>query len=181
MDLTGQILISKPSYSNEWFSNSGVFIYEHTPNGAAGLILNKDSNVTVAEIFKNNNIDYNGNEPVYRGGPVNGKSIIMLHSTEWKSQNTYKISEEFSVTSDMSMMQLIASGSKPRQWRMFVGLAGWAPGQLEEEIMGQNAFDNSTTWLKTTATPGLVYNYNGHDQWNRLVEQAGSEMFSQYL
>jgi putative transcriptional regulator len=181
MDFGGKILVSRPSYQEQWFANSAIFVYEHTPNGAAGLILNKDSNLTVSDLLRHRDIMYTGNEPVYKGGPVNQQAIIMLHSNEWKSENTHQVNKDFSITSDISMMQLLASGNKPRQWRMFVGMSGWGPGQLEDEYMGEGVFDKKNSWLVTSATPALVYNYNGRDQWTKLVEQSGNEMFSQYF
>jgi putative transcriptional regulator len=181
MDFSGKVLVSRPTYSEKWFSNSAVFIYEHTPNGAAGLILNKDSHLTVKDLLKNKGLPYTGSEPVYKGGPVNQQAIIMLHSPEWHSENTYQISKDFAITSDVSMFQLLASGSTPKQWRMFVGMAGWGSGQLEAEYMGEGPYDTSHSWLLATPTPSLIYNYNGSDQWKKMIEQSGSEMIEQYF
>jgi len=59
-------------------------------------------------------------------------------------------------------------------------LAGWTPGQLENEIKGTPPYNHNQSWLISSADPNLVFEHNDQTQWVEAIEHAGSE-FAQNL
>ena len=85
---SGKMLVASPSMDNdEIFSKSVVYIYQQKEDLVLGLVLNKPSKLKISDVYK-----LKSGEPglpmpeqVYKGGPVNDQSIILLHENNWNS------------------------------------------------------------------------------------------------
>ena len=58
-----------------------------------------------------------------------------------------------------------------RPFRLFVGYAGWAGGQLESEL------EDGQDWLTTKATREDVFS-DDDDLWHRMAQRIGSEILA---
>lgn len=83
INLTHHFLIAMPGLNDELFGKSVVYLCEHTPKGALGLIINKPSPITVAELFDKVDLPLRRPElaqlPVFRGGPLQTERGFVLH------------------------------------------------------------------------------------------------------
>jgi putative transcriptional regulator len=83
INLTHHFLIAMPGLSDELFGRSVVYLCEHTPKGALGLIINKPSDITVADLFDKVDLPLRRPElaglPVFRGGPLQTERGFVLH------------------------------------------------------------------------------------------------------
>ncbi len=83
INLTHHFLIAMPGLNDELFGRSVVYLCEHTPKGALGLIINKPSDITVADLFEKVDLPLRRPElaglPVYRGGPLQTERGFVLH------------------------------------------------------------------------------------------------------
>ena len=72
-----------PGLNDELFGNSVVFMCEHSPRGALGLIINKPSAITVGELFDKVDLPLRRPElaaqPVLLGGPLQTDRGFVLH------------------------------------------------------------------------------------------------------
>jgi len=82
-NLTHHFLIAMPGLKDELFGNSVVFLCEHTPRGAMGLIINKPSELTVGELFDKVDLPLRRSElaeqRVLLGGPLQTDRGFVLH------------------------------------------------------------------------------------------------------
>ncbi len=82
-NLTHHFLIAMPGLKDELFGNSVVFLCEHTPRGAMGLIINKASELTVGELFDKVDLPLRRSElaeqQVLLGGPLQTDRGFVLH------------------------------------------------------------------------------------------------------
>lgn len=177
-----KLLVAHPNLKgNSFFEKSVIYIYEHNYKmGASGLILNKISTLDVAEIMDQKGLSYYGNEKLFKGGPVNSRSLCMLHTNEWYSSNTVQI-ENYAITSDNFMLEKVSMDNDPRQWKMFMGMCGWAPGQLETEIAGKAEYGKDTGWLVIDPSDAMIFNYDGDEQWVLAVDQATTQAVSRFF
>jgi putative transcriptional regulator len=171
MDLTGKILIAMPGMGDPRFEHSVVFICSHGEDGAMGLIVNKPTqNVHLSDLLDQLEIkpsDATGRLPVYFGGPVERARGFVLHSAEYTSNlQTLRVSDGFSMTATLDILEDIAGGTGPEQSLMLLGYAGWGEGQLEDEI-GRNG------WLTTDATDELVYTLKDNKKWAAALQALG--------
>jgi len=181
MDYTGQLLIAHPKLRGTFFERSVIYVYEHSElGGTSGLVLNKPAKHPVKELFAQKGYSVDFVDPIRRGGPINEKAVLMLHSSEWYSSNTI-MSNEFSISSDNFMIEKMSTGNMPDNWKIFIGISGWAPGQLQSEIDGTPPYRLENRWLTAKATPEIVFDYDGDEQWNRAIELSSQEMIDYYF
>ena len=94
--LKGNIICALPQLKDIFFSRSIIYITHHNKDGAVGIVLNyKIMNIKGAELFKKLDIQDVKNQlemefPFHIGGPLNQKNGFILHSNDYKSENTLK-------------------------------------------------------------------------------------------
>lgn len=180
LDIAGKLIIAPPSVRGTFWSKTVIFITEHHYNGTVGVVLNKPSKMSLREFGDQCDIDLDIDGYVYVGGPANVKALTMLHSAEWKCKNTLRINKRFSLSSSDDLLNKLAAGDAPHNWRLFVGLSTWAPDQLECEMQGKHPFTHNQSWLTASPEYHTVFGLDTQDQWVTAIEQSSLE-FSKNL
>ena len=184
MNKVGKLLIAHPNVEAEnIFAKTVIYVYQHdSEQGSLGVILNKCSRFRITDICAEKNIVFGDTtKRVYHGGPVNPQALVLLHSDDWYSTNTVGAGNNLCVSSDNNMLGKISNGDEPAYWRLFGGMCGWAPGQLEAELSGQWPYRPENSWLTADANDSLIYDYDGKAQWTNLVEISSQQMFDKYI
>lgn len=180
-NLVGNLLISPPALKNTFFQRTVVLLTEHFAKGSVGLVLNKPSQMSIKEFARQNSVILNAQGMVHLGGPVNTKALTMLHTNEWKCSNTMRINETISISSSPEILSQMAMGNVPKNWRIFVGLCGWAPGQLQNELEGNHPYNKNLSWITATSNLDIIFNKNSNDQWTQSIDLASSEFVQTLL
>lgn len=175
MNLTGKLIIAPPSVKGNFWYKTSILVTEHHTSGTVGLVLNKRSQMTIGEFANQCGFQVERNGYVYLGGPVNVKALTMLHTTDWHCSNTMRVTDELAISSAEDLLPKLAVGDSPKHWRLFLGLCGWAPGQLEQEIKGIPPFKHETSWLTATPDLNLVFDTDLKEQWTQCVDRSGQE------
>jgi putative transcriptional regulator len=171
--LSGKLLISQPKNNEGHFAKGVVLVAQHSISGAWGVVVNRPANtVNMSNIMMAAGIEYNGNETIYVGGPVEPTRVHVIHSMDWFSNSTLRITENIGITGDVSILAAIASGEGPRLYRAGVGLAVWSAGQLEGEQSGKAPWTPTHRWLTTDASIELCLTGSGEEQWQRAIDQC---------
>ena len=175
MDLLGKLLIAPPSVKTGFWHKSVVFVTEHHQQGSIGLVLNKRSQVSIVEFSEQLNVTIDLPGFVYVGGPVNPKSLSILHSPEWSCSNTLEINKHYSLSSSSDMLPRLAAHDTPGYYRVFMGMAGWAPTQLVQEITGITPYKHENSWCLATPDYETVFGNDQADQWCSSLDLSGQE------
>jgi putative transcriptional regulator len=175
MNLVGNLLIAPPAVKNSFWNKTVIMVTEHHEQGSLGLVLNRKSELTLNEFGHQLgfNIDLPGH--VHIGGPVNVKNLSFLHTNEWVSTNTMLVNETFSISSAEDILPRMSAKDLPKQWRLFLGLCGWGPGQLDGELLGIPPWKKETSWCTVNGSLELVFESDHHDQWCTALDQSGLE------
>jgi len=175
VNLAGKCLIAAPSLRGSQFERSVIYIYEQTPNGVAGLIINHKSNYTTADLAASKGYSNSATvDTIYNGGPVNPQAVVMLHTTGWYSSNTMQVSADLAVSSDDVMIHKYLTGNTPDDYKFCAGASVWAPQQLQGDFGRGN-------WLQTRLTTQEIFAYSGLTQWDMALELAISDNVKQYF
>lgn len=145
-------LIALPNLVGDYFANTVTYILEHNSKGAFGLVINKPLQLTLRDLFGEDNFQglQNSRIPVLDGGPVRRESVFFLHEADMKYQSTQQISAGISLTTSEDLIRDLARGGGPSKVITAMGYAGWGNGQLERELM-----DN--VWLLTPARAEIIF------------------------
>ena len=177
MNLKGKCLIARPNLTDPMFKKSVVYIYEHSSRGTAGLVLSKKHhslnsiNLCSGRGFATDSVPA---EPVWIGGPVSQKSVLMLHSTDWSSTNSIEITDSTSITSDDMMFFKYTTGNTPFYYKFFVGHSVWHPQQIRAEIQRNN-------WLITELDTETIFENDGRHLWDIAIENAAQETMDKFI
>ncbi|MGB7827284.1 MAG: YqgE/AlgH family protein, partial [Pseudolabrys sp.] len=107
---------------------------------------------------------------VLKGGPVETGRGFVLHSADFFIENsTLPIDEGICLTATLDILKAIARGNGPASAILALGYAGWAPGQLEQEIQ-QNG------WLHCAADPELIFGKDTGTKYQKALRKIGIDL-----
>ena len=160
-----------PHLQDPYFGNSIVLICEHSNDGALGLIINKpfekpELKVLFQKLPEDQDKIIKIIPKVYFGGPVLIERGIVIHSSSYNSEDMMEISDEFAITSSRKILQDIADGNGPKQYKLMLGHAGWEAGQLEYEI-------KQNSWVTLPVNSSFVFDDQVSNKWNEAYEMIG--------
>ena len=176
--LDGQFLVAMPGMADERFARSVIYVCAHSADGAMGIMINQPApQITFHDLLVQLDIIPEGPEirlpgpagrmQVHRGGPVETGRGFVLHSSDYFIENsTLPIDEDVCLTATLEILKAIAVGNGPESAMLALGYAGWAPGQLENEIQ-QNG------WLHCPADPTLVFEADAGQKYDQALRKIG--------
>ncbi len=169
-NFTHHFLIAMPNMVDPHFARTLTYIAEHNEQGALGIIVNRPIDMTLATLFERvelplENTSFAG-QPVYFGGPVQTDRGFVLHRpmAEWHS--TLKVNDEVGLTSSRDILQAIGNTGEPHDVIITLGYAGWAAGQLEQELV-----DN--TWLTVQADLEIIFDLPPEERLVAAMQKLG--------
>jgi putative transcriptional regulator len=179
--LDGQILIAMPAMSDERFARSVIYVCAHSTEGAMGIVVNKpagnikfpDLLVQLEVIPASERIELPvraEDVKVLKGGPVETGRGFVLHSADFFIENsTLPINEGICLTATLDILKAIARGNGPASAILALGYAGWAPGQLEQEIQENG-------WLHCSADPELIFGTDTEAKYKKALHKIGVDL-----
>jgi putative transcriptional regulator len=165
--LDGQLLVAMQGMGDLRFERAVIFLCEHSPRGAMGLIVNKPApELSFADLLTQLKIRPRidlGSTRVHFGGPVEHGRGFVLHTTDYAAgESSTAVNADFAMTATVDILQDIAKGEGPRQALLALGYAGWGPGQLEAEIQANG-------WLVAPADTAVVFEQRDGDKWGAAL------------
>jgi putative transcriptional regulator len=172
--LKNQIIISMPHMQDPYFGRSVIFICEHNEDGALGFIVNKSFETPelqelFADFFPQKDDILKLLPQVYFGGPVLVERGILLHSADYETESTIKVGDDFSLTSNKTVVQDIAEKKGPRHYKLMLGHAGWAQHQLEAEI-------ENGDWLLQHTNLDYIFKTDEQYMWDIAAKSFGIDL-----
>jgi putative transcriptional regulator len=176
--LDGQMLIAMPSMRDERFVRSVIYICAHSSEGAMGIVVNQPApNIRFSELLVQLEVipaaeliqlpPRAGIVKVLKGGPVETGRGFVLHSADFFIENsTLPIDEGICLTATLDILKAIARGKGPASAVLALGYAGWAPGQLENEIQENG-------WLHCPADAELIFGEDIDGKYGRALRKIG--------
>jgi putative transcriptional regulator len=168
--LTGQLLIAMPAMNDPRFHKAVIFVCVHNQDGAMGLVLNRPiAGMNFKDLLHQLDMHPQGNVPhklVNYGGPVEPGRGFVLHSTDFREENTLIITDDIGLTATVDVLELLSQGTGPRAAILALGYAGWGPGQLDSEM-------HNNGWLTVQADDRLIFNTEADDMWEKAMAKIG--------
>ena len=179
--LDGQMLIAMPAMLDDRFARSLIYVCAHSSEGAMGIVVNHLApNINFSDLLVKLDVipaadvirlpSRAGVVRVMRGGPVETERGFVLHSADFFIENsTLPIDEGVCLTATLDILKAIARGEGPRNALLALGYAGWAPGQLENEI-------HQNGWLHCAADLDLIFGQDTEAKYQRALKKIGIDL-----
>jgi len=171
--LKNHFLLAMPGLDDPNFSQSVVYICEHSTDGAMGLIINQQLDIPVKAIFKQLELDYDdeyGNGLIFDGGPVARDRGFILHRTSTRKwESTVCISDDISLTASKDILSDLAVGAGPEHALVTLGYSSWEAGQLEQEL-------TTNSWLTIPANSAIIFNIDCHKRAEAAASSIGLDL-----
>jgi len=167
--LKNKLIVAMPHMLDPYFTKAVVLICDHTEEGAMGLIINRPFEEPglrglISEIYEENEKILKAVPTIYFGGPVMIERGIVLHSSEYMTNETIRVSDNYSLTSQKEILKQINSKNGPTHYKLMLGHAGWGKGQLEREIKNGD-------WLLLDAESEYIFHTDDQKVWNQATHQ----------
>jgi putative transcriptional regulator len=155
--LRGHLLIAAPSLF-DYFRRTVVLVLAHTPDGAMGVVLGRETEVRVADVVPSLADLPGADELVYLGGPVSPESVVALGDFDDPAEAGSQVVDSLGTLDPDGPNQSL------RRVRVFAGYAGWAPGQLDDELEHE-------AWIVQAAEPADPFRLG--DIWSDALARKG--------
>lgn len=165
------LLLAMPQIQDPFFHRSVVLLLAHEDEGSFGFVVNRPSNLKVATILHDLELDWGGGDEdlAYVGGPVKPQLGTVLLATPDDHDHTRdgltEVAPGVCITQSLDHLDKLAE--KPHtDMRLVLGYAGWSMGQLETEIGRHD-------WLVAEVDARFVFETDPVAAWTSALASVG--------
>ena len=133
--LTAILLVARDALPDSNFADSIVLVMNNLGPAPVGIIINRPTPVPVSHLFPALERLARVRDKVYFGGPIDFGSVWFLFRAATPPEHAVQACDGVYLSADRELLLRLLERKKPMDsLRIFLGHAGWAPGQLEAEI-----------------------------------------------
>jgi putative transcriptional regulator len=146
------LLVAGVGVQDSDFAESVVLVMNNLGPAPVGIIINRPTRIPVAKLFPDLKRLTQVPDTVYFGGPVDFESVWFLFRATTPPMDAILTCDGVYLSADRKLLLQLLGRDRPMNGlRIFVGHAGWAPGQLEAEIANGD-------WTARRAAPEAIFN-----------------------
>ena len=169
IDLSNQFLMAMPGMVGGELAGTVIYICEHGPKGALGLVINRPTDLSLSSLLEKIDLKLEispfESNPVFFGGPVQTDRGFVLHTPMGEYSSSIKLGA-LALTTSRDVLQEVAAGKGPDKVLVTLGYAGWGAGQLEHEL-AQNA------WLNVLADTDIIFSTPPEQRYPAALKLLG--------
>ena len=171
--LTGQLLIASPDIGDPRFAHTVFLMVKHDKDGALGITINRPvGEKSIASLLEGPGEDVSGIEGtlrIFAGGPVQPDIGFVVHSAEYRRDDTIAVDEHVAMTASRQILRDIGHHRGPVKSLFALGYAGWGPGQLENELARHD-------WFTAPEEPKLIFDDDRANLWEDAMAHRTREL-----
>jgi putative transcriptional regulator len=164
----GVFLVAVPALSDPNFSQTVVLVTQHGPGGTMGVVINRPTGKPLSAVLPDVKSFAGRDDRLWSGGPVRHDELVVLFRSDRAFDPVLPVFADLYLTQSLKVLeQLLASNAGAL--RLYAGYAGWAPGQLRNEIARGD-------WRIIPAEPALVFQSNTEALWEEMLARSEQQM-----
>jgi putative transcriptional regulator len=163
---SGIFLIAKHQMKDPRFRETVLLVTQPRQGGPFGVIVNRPLDHRLSELFPGQ-AKFSGRKDVlFLGGPVSTEGIVFLVRTAVPPARAVHVLKDVYFTADAKWIETLLKRSDPTQGlRVYAGYAGWAPGQLQNELQRGD-------WYVLPADAETIFEKEPAQIWPELIKRA---------
>lgn len=170
--LANRLLVALPALHDPNFARSVTLLCQHDGDGAMGVVVNRVSEYTLGEVFRQMGIASDDEalqaRAVLAGGPVHPERGFVIHDGDGEWDSSLEIGDGLRLTTSRDVLEAMSSGGGPRRVLVTLGYSSWGEGQLESEIA-------RNSWLTVDADANLVFDAPVDQRYDQALRLLGLE------
>lgn len=164
--LTSILVIARNDLPDSNFGDSIVLVMNNLGPGPVGIIINRPMPLPVSQLFPDVKRLAQTRDKVYFGGPVDLMSVWFLFRAATPPEHAVQACAGVYLSADAQLLLRLLGRNKPMDGlRIFMGHAGWAPGQLEAEI-------ERGDWTSKPAEKDAIFSGKSEHPWPSLKDPS---------
>jgi putative transcriptional regulator len=158
--LTAILISAKAELPDENFADSAVLVLNNLGPAPIGLITNRPTKFPISHLFPDlERRIAQVHDKVYFGGPIEVETVWFLVRASKAPEHAIKAFDDVYISASRELLLQLLGRKKPMEGlRIFIGHAGWAPGQLEAEIAQGD-------WALARANADTIFNGRSDHPW----------------
>lgn len=157
--LTAILLTARAELPDPNFADSVVLVMNNLGGGPMGVIINRPTQVAVAQLFPDLKRLALVRDKVYFGGPVELQTVWFLFRASKPPEHAIQACDGIYLSASRELLLRLLGRDKPMDGlRIFIGHSGWTPSQLENEI-------ERGDWTVKRAESGAIFNGQPEHPW----------------
>lgn len=166
--LTAILLVARADLPDPNFGDSVVLVMNNLGPAPVGVIVNRPTQLDVSHLFPDLERLAQVHDKVYFGGPVEIGTVWFLFRARTPPAHAVEAFTGTCISASRKLLLQLLARDKPMEGlRIFVGHAGWAPGQLEGEIARKD-------WRLERAETEAVFHPKSEHPWPTPHSPEGS-------
>lgn len=156
----GKFLVATGVIRGPTFAESVILLLHYDATGAAGLIVNRRTDVALDDALSDLDAADGYDGSLYYGGPVQPYTLRALQRSDRSPDDALHLVDDVYLVPLRD--DLFDDAPDEEALRFYIGYAGWSPGQLDEEL-------SRGSWSVVAATADLVFAPDPERTWRRLA------------
>jgi putative transcriptional regulator len=149
------LLVAKPTLADPNFRETVVLVTQAADASTVGVILNRP----LARTHERTG------ETLYLGGPVMREVLVALFRSEQAPEaSAFHVLKGIYLTMHPHNIEALLE-ERRREYRLYAGFSGWAPGQLQSELERDG-------WYVLAPSETLLFRPDTRGMWDELVRKA---------
>ncbi len=163
----GTFLVASRDLGDPNFSETVILVLRYDEEqGAMGLIVNRRTDLPLSRVFEDVKSAKGRKDQAYMGGPVEPGDVLALLKSSTKLEDAERVFGNVYLISDKDLLEkALADKAEPGAFHVFLGYAGWGPGQLEHEV-------DLGAWHILPPDAASVFDADPDSVWPRLIRRT---------
>ena len=159
------LLIAHPGLRDIDYRHTVVLAAPEPRGGHVGVIINRPTRSSLANLFPEHEPSKKVVEPVYYGGPFSrGALVALVKASSTPGEGTVRFMKDLYLAFRVNTIDQVIE-THPNDARYYVGYVGWRPGELKMEI-------DRGIWSVLSADRDLVFRKDMDGLWEELLQQT---------
>lgn len=160
----GVFLVATKNLAGSSFQRAVILLTHNSKRGATGLTINRPAGISLKQAYPRIRELQQRSDPLFLGGPVNSNAIFVLLRTLQPSRAMHRIANDVYFSTGRNAYARSFDSSSNIATRTYAGYAGWAAGQLQNEI-------DRGDWLMVHTNPEIIFEDDTESLWQRLTRR----------
>jgi putative transcriptional regulator len=159
------LLVATAALNNSSYRRTVILSVSIDGDRHFGIIINRPSKRTLAELFPEHEPSKQVTEPVFFGGPMSQRAIFALvRGAEAPGRGALRVMDGLFLAIAANTVDRIIEQT-PQQARFYAGDVIWRPGELKDEL-------GDGYWHVMDADPDLLFRKDTQALWDELSRLA---------